>query len=276
MLTAVADIAGSALYRAQVMETLEERVAWRTKELARANEQLKELDRLKSKFVSDISHELRTPMANLRLYADLLAKGSPEKRERYLSVLQAETLRLIDVVEPILSYSQIGFSLIDVAAAPISLNDLVRSVVGEHQHAAQKREIELGLEMLPDLPAVCGEPAALRQLVTNLLTNALTYSHQGTVHIRTQLAESGSMVLLTVEDQGIGIPAEDLPHVFDWFYRGQRAGQSNIPGSGLGLALVRATAEHFGGRTEVESVVGQGSTFRVWLPVCSAEVLAQG
>ncbi len=266
LLTAVADITGSALYRAQVMEGLEAHVAQRTQELALANERLKGLDKLKSKFVSDISHELRTPISNLRLYSDLLEKGKPEKRPHYLNVLRRETLRLVDIVEPILNYSQIGQDLLEARLEPIALNSIVSEVVQERQSEAAGRGITLAQDLDPALPIVMADRRALHRMASNLMENAVTYANGGTVALRTFVDGDSHMVCLEVRDEGVGISDADLPYIFEWFYRGMAAGQSNIPGAGLGLATVKATVEQFGGQVAVESAVGVGSTFRILLP----------
>src|SRR5690606_38319977 len=124
LLMAMAEIAGSALHRAGLMETLEQRVVERTRELAEANERLKELDRLKSKFVSVVSHELRTPITSLSLYLDLIERGSPERSERYWAVLRKQTERLNQLIEDILSLSRLQMGKALTAMAPVDLNEL--------------------------------------------------------------------------------------------------------------------------------------------------------
>jgi signal transduction histidine kinase len=107
----------------------------------------------------------------------------------------------------------------------------------------------------------------LAQVVTNLVNNAINYTQDGAVQLYTCYDERRSAVGLAVQDTGLGIAAEDLPHIFQRFYRGQRVGQSNLPGTGLGLGIVKEIVAQHGGTIEVESQVGQGSTFRVWLPL---------
>jgi len=116
---------------------------------------------------------------------------------------------------------------------------------------------------------VLGEHNQLAQVITNLLANAIHYTPAGRVRVTT--SQTDGYVCLTVQDTGIGIEPEDLPHIFNRFYRGRRAGQSNIPGSGLGLGIVKEIVDLHQGRIEVDSQVGGGSTFRVWLPIAVAE-----
>ena len=265
LLAAIADIAANALHRAGVMETLEQRVAERTRELAEANEQLKELDHLKSKFVSDVSHELRTPITNLNLYLNLMEHGKPEKRAYYLTTLRQQAGRLAGLIEDILDLSQLEQENAPVVFSPVDLNEVVGQTVATHQARAEAAGLRLTFEPGDDLPAVRGEPGRLVRVVTNLLGNAINYTSEGSVDVATQRLDGH--VCLQVRDTGIGIEPEDIPHLFERFYRGRRASQSNIPGTGLGLGIVKEIVELHGGKIEVSSQVGQGSNFTVWLPL---------
>ncbi len=245
-------------------EELEQRVAERTRELAEANERLTELDRLKSKFVSDVSHELRTPITNLKLYLELLARGQAEKRESYLAILKRQADRLAQLVEDILSLSRLELGRDRVAFAPVDVNALVAEIVAVHQPRAGAAGLALRFEPGANLPAVWGEVNQLAQVVTNLVANALNYTRAGHVQVSTFQSEQG--VCLCVEDTGIGIDPIDLPYLFDRFYRSKRSVEMNIPGTGLGLSIVKEIVGLHGGRIEVESEVGKGTTFRLWLP----------
>ncbi len=246
---------------------LEQRVAERTHALAEANERLKELDWLKSKFVSDVSHELRTPVTNLKLYVELLERGDPEKRDQYMNILKDQAGRLAQLVEDILDLSRLELGADRVKFAPVDLNALVARVVVAHRPGAEAAGLALTFEPGADLPPVRGERNQLAQVVTNLVANALNYTPAGHVRVSTCLAAQRDQVCLQVEDTGVGIDAEDMPHFFDRFYRGKRMVKSDIPGSGLGLAIVKEIVDLHGGSIEVDSQVRQGSTFRVWLPV---------
>jgi len=265
LLTAIADIAASALHRASVLETLEQRVVERTRELAEANERLKELDRLKSKFVSDVSHELRTPVSNLRLYVDLLDHGKPEKRDHYLLTLREQSQRLARLVEDILDLSRLERETDRAPDDWVDLNRVVDSVVTAHQPRSEAAGLALTFEPADDLPAVRGDGNQLAQVTTNLIANAIAYTPSGEVRVRTR--RLAGEVCLEVRDTGIGIVEEDLPHLFERFYRGRRPNHADIPGTGLGLSIVKEIVNLHQGRIEVESEAGVGSTFRVWLPI---------
>jgi len=267
MLTAVAEIAGSALQRASLMETLEQRVAERTRELEEAYEQLKELDRLKSKFVSDISHELRTPITSLTLYMDLIEHGSVDQEERYWTVLRKQAERLNRLIEDILSLSRLELRGGDEAFAAVDLNGLVESRL--QAYAAEIDALGLRLHFEPDeaRPTVWGQREHLAQVVENLLANAVHYTAEGHVRVSTYLDEGGDGAVLSVEDTGLGIGPDDITHIFERFYRGAPAGQSNIPGTGLGLAIVQEVVNLHQGHIDVESKEGEGTTVSVWLPL---------
>jgi signal transduction histidine kinase len=240
---------------------LEVRVAERTRELEEANAQLQELDRLKSKFVADVSHELRTPVANIDLYLHLLERGGPERLDRYLGVLKDQTQRLAGLVEDILDLSRLGLGEAVTPFEPVDLNKVVEEAVEIYRPRAEAADLALTFEREDPLPKVWGSRNQLSQVATNLVANAVNYTPCGFVKVRTLWDASQETVCLQVQDTGMGIEAEDMPHLFERFYRGRRVGSSNIPGSGLGLAIVREILDLHGGTIEVESEVGEGSTF---------------
>jgi signal transduction histidine kinase len=239
----------------------------RTRELTEANEQLQELDRLKSRFISDVSHELRTPVTTLGLYVSLLQKGRPEKREHYLTVLQEQVDRLGQIIESVLTLSRIELGRERVEFAPIDLNDLVQQMVIAYRPRAQASNLTLHFEPAQDLAPIPGAQGQLVELVTHLLINAIQYTPEGHICVRTALTADGRYVCLEVQDTGIGIEPEDLPHIFERFYRGQRVSQLNIPGPGLGLTIAKEIVSLHSGRLEVQSEVGAGSTFQLYFPV---------
>jgi PAS domain S-box-containing protein len=266
LLALIGDIATNALSRAQLVETLEQRVVERTRELAEANARLTELDRLKTKFVSDVSHELRTPVTNLKLYVELLARGKPEKREQYMQTIMEQANRLAQLVEDILNLSRLELRGASIELGPVELNALVEQVVVAQQPRAEAAGLALSFEPVANLAAVRGERNQLAQVITNLVANAINYTPAGRVRVSTCWDEARRQACLQVEDTGVGIGPADMPHLFERFYRGQQTGQSDIPGNGLGLAITKEIIDLHGGAIEVDSRLGEGSTFRVWLP----------
>ncbi len=268
----VADQLAVAIQNARLLEQtqrhaheLEQRVAERTRELAAANERLTELDRLKSKFVSDVSHELRTPIANLKLHVELLEHGRADKREHYLGVVKQQSRRLGELVDDILNLSRLEMGRERVALGPVNLNFVVEQIVAAHQPRAESSRLALTFEPLPELPPVRGEVNQLAQVVTNLVINALNYTSEGAVRVST--FQTTAEACLQIEDTGIGIDPDDLPNIFDRFYRGRRSQRSETPGTGLGLAIVKEIVDLHEGHIEVNSQVKQGTTFKVWLPL---------
>jgi PAS domain S-box-containing protein len=267
LLTVIGDIIASALQRVEAVELLEKRVAERTAELAAANERLQELDKLKSKFVSEVSHELRTPVTNLGMRVYLMEHDKIEAQEDHLEALKSQVKRLKSLIEGILDLSRLEMATNRVTFASVHLNSVVEPVFSAHLPRAQSVGLELRFEAGPDLPPVWGERNQLAQVVDNLIANAINYTPAGAVQVRTDLDPGNEYICLTVEDTGMGIDPDDMPHLFDRFYRGQRVSQMGISGTGLGLAIIKEIVDMHGGKIEVKSVLNRGSTFRVYLPL---------
>jgi PAS domain S-box-containing protein len=269
LLGSIGEIAANALYRAEVLETLEKRIAERTQELIDANERLRELDRLKSKFVSDVSHELRTPVANLRLYIGLLEQGKPDKVAAYVATLRQQAKRLSTLVETILDLSRLERRKDPFTYEALHLNPIVEQVVIAHLPRVAATQVELAFRPGLDLPPVWGDANQLVQVMTNLVANALNYTPAGRIQITTY--QTASRVCLEISDTGLGIQPDDLPHLFERFYRGQNVSRAGIAGTGLGLAIVKEIVDLHQGDIEVESEEGAGTTFRVCLPMAEPD-----
>lgn len=271
LLTAVSNIAANALKRASITDTLEDRVTQRTQELAEANARLQELDKLKTKFISDISHELRTPVATLNLYMDLLDRGKEQNKAKYMDVLRQKTDQLVRLTEDILNVSRLNLYEGSVPFTAVDLNDTVNIVMTMNQERAQATEVELTFTPDPDLPPIHAERNQLLQAINNVLNNALDFTLEGSIMVCTFLADS-EHACLEIKDTGIGIPLAEQPHIFERFYRGQNVAQLNIPGTGLGLTIVKEILDLHNGAIEVESQPGEGSTFRLFWPLTESAV----
>jgi len=271
ILIAVAEMAGNALHRAGLMETLEEKVQERTKELGSANERLRELDRLKSEFVSNVSHELRAPISNILLYLELLSQPArAERQPAYLGVLRREAERLRHLIEDLLALSRIEREAPTLEVEPHALDPLIAEVVAAQIVRATAKAVRFVHEPNPDLPVVWVSRPEIQQVLTNLVTNAVSYSPPGAeVEVRTDRREFQGQPYITAQVHNAGPPisAEDLPHIFERFYRGRNAHLGGEPGTGLGLAICKEIVERHQGWIEAESVEGRGSTFTVWLPL---------
>jgi signal transduction histidine kinase len=217
--------------------------------------------------VSDVSHELRAPITNLSMYLYLLESGHLEKRDQYVRVLREQTARLVQLVEDILDLSRLVSGAADTGVEPLELNMLVERVVTGYQARAEAANLALIFDPAAHLPNVLGDASQLSRVVTNLIGNAINYTVEGWVRVTTWLDERREQLCVQVADSGRGIEPDDLAALFDRFYRGRSAVQAGIPGTGLGLAIAKEIVDHHGGRIEVESQVGRGSTFRIWLPL---------
>ncbi len=240
-------------------DLLEQHVAERTRELAAANARLQDLDRLKSKFVSEVSHELRTPVTSLTLYLSLLEHGKPDKRPQYLLNAQQQADRMKQLIEDILDLSRLERDKADLTLAPIDLNAVLEQAVVAQQPRAETAGLTLTFEPSADLPLVRGDIHRLLQVATNLITNAINYTSTGAIQVRS--FQRDDRVGFEVQDTGMGIAPEDLAHLGQRFYRGQRASQSSVRGTGLGLNIVKEIVDWHGGTLEIQSEIGAGSTF---------------
>ncbi len=247
---------------------LEQRVEERTRELVDANQRLEALNQAKAKFVSDVSHELRNPIASLSLSFELMKRRTPQQ------VID----RLPDMKEPIdlllkLTNSILDISRLDLARGKpvtfvaVDLGDVVARVVEAYRPGAEAAGLSLVLSVESDLPPVFGEPSQLTQVATNLISNAIKYTASGHVDVGARLDDQTHQLAFIVEDTGPGIDDEDMPHLFERFYRGSKVRQSTIPGTGLGLPIVHDIVQLHGGSLTVESTPGTGSRFTVLLPL---------
>ena len=249
---------------------LETRVSERTADLSAANEQLTELDRLKSKFVADVSHELRNPVASLNTRLYLLERAEDEDSARHIAILKEQLDRLNRLIGSVLNISRIELAKQTVKLVALDLNNVIENELRVHYPVAESKGLSLSFKPAPNLRTVMGEPAQLAQVVMNLVANAINYTESGTVEVRTM--QDDGHVAVEVRDSGLGIAQEDMANLFDRFYRGRTAVEAALPGTGLGLSIVKEIIDLHQGQIEVESEVGKGTLFRVLLPPCDEPV----
>ena len=230
---------------------------------------LKALDRLKSRFVSNVSHELRTPIAAIKLYLALMRRR-PGKWGEYLDALEREAEQQARLVEDILQISRIDAGRLELKPRPILLNELTDAAVVGHQVLAENRRLTLEYQPAEPGPVALADTHYMMQVLNNLIVNSIRYTPEGgrvVVSTGKQDAKGRVWATATVTDTGIGIPEEELPHVFERFFRGEGPRLMQVPGTGLGLAIVKEIMELHGGMVTVESQVKEGTTFTVWLPL---------
>jgi signal transduction histidine kinase len=247
---------------------LEARVAERTAELRRAYAELKELDRLKSDFISNVSHELRTPLLHVKGTLSLLADGSlgelPPDLAQGLSVAHNAVEQLSRLVEDIVDFSNV-YEDRRLTFEPVSLADACQSALRAMSRVASRQSIMIHLSLPDNLPLVRADSAALTRVLWHLLDNAVKFSPPGGV-VQLAAEKRGERVCVLVKDNGPGIPAEQLDHIFEAFYQIDGSSTRRVGGMGLGLALVKRLVEAHGAAVQVESEAGKGSTFSFELP----------
>ncbi|HEU5205629.1 MAG TPA: HAMP domain-containing sensor histidine kinase [Candidatus Limnocylindrales bacterium] len=219
-------------------------------------------------FLADVSHELRTPIAALRTFNELLkgqAGTDPQDRGEFLESSGQQIDRLDWLATNLLELSKLDSGLVLLELRPDDLRAAVEDAVEQADGAAAKRRIALRLH-LPDQPVrIRHDPQRIGQVVQNLVLNAIKFTgRSGSVDVSLESLEDGARI--AVVDTGVGIDADELPHIFERFYRGSQANEARGSGSGLGLAIVRSIVDMHGGSIEVESQVGRGSRFTVVLP----------
>jgi signal transduction histidine kinase/putative methionine-R-sulfoxide reductase with GAF domain len=230
----------------------------------------RELDRMKNQFVSDVSHELRTPLTNLTIYTDLLANTKDlTKREEHLETLRRELGRLSHLIEDLLTISRLEAGRVEIHPQPIQINKLVADFVIDRAMMADSRGLILRCETAENLPAALGDVHLLNQAISNLLTNAINYTPSGgSICLKTALVQSSkneAWVTVEVSDDGYGISAEEMEHIFERFYRGSASKLTKAPGTGLGLPISKEIVTRMGGKITMVSALQKGSTFTVWL-----------
>ncbi|MFK7790788.1 MAG: ATP-binding protein, partial [Phycisphaeraceae bacterium] len=240
-----------------VMVTIEDVTQQRTAEASRHD------------FVSQATHELRTPLTNIRMYVETAQTDGEEDQElrgECLNVISRESQRLERLVTEMLSVSEIEAGSMTIRKDDVRLDQLFKSLQQDYNANASKKNIELRFDLPPKLPAIQGDRDKLAIVVQNLLGNALKYTPEGgTVSVGVDL--SATEMNIEVRDSGIGISEEDQARVFEKFYRANDPRLGDITGSGLGLALAYEIVRLHGGEMTVESVLNEGSTFRVALPI---------
>lgn len=233
----------------------------------------KEIAQMKNDFVSHVSHELKTPLASINAYAEMLVDGEAQDAEtlaNFCGVIQSQARRLTRLIEDILNISRIESGLVKVQKANHSMALIIRDAVEMIKSYAHEKNITLNTQAPILYDQVYIDHDMLSQVIVNLLSNAVKYTPAGgTITVRSEVNESDNRITVTIADTGVGIPPEDLEHIFDKFYRVQ-ANNKCAKGTGLGLNLVKQIVETVhGGQVFVTSTVGKGSTFGIELPLAA-------
>lgn len=298
LLTTIGHQIGVAIENVRLFEEIKETAA----RLEQANEELQELNRLKSDFIAIVSHELRTPLASIMGYVDLMndEETGPlnEEQKKYLEIIERNTDRLSRLINDILDISRIEAGRMDLLMQPLNLNELVQEVITTMQPQASEKELRVFTFLPEGVPITQGDIDRVRQVVVNLLSNAIKFTPEGgeirvsnyAVRIAEAAAEpmtalpphisqkdltslrktlpEGSWLLASVADTGMGIPKEVLHKIFEKFYQVGGAARQKMSGSGLGLSIAKGIARAHGGEIWAESPgPGKGATFTLALPI---------
>ncbi|HET9417760.1 MAG TPA: ATP-binding protein [Chthoniobacterales bacterium] len=230
--------------------------------------ELKRLDEMRRDFVANVSHELRTPLSILRGYIETLLDSGQTSRDelrRILSVMERHSKRLGLLLDDLLRLAKLESADPNLELSSVRLDELCLNVARDWEKKLAAHNLRVLVDLAPGLPAVDADAPRLQEVLYNLLDNAVKYSPRGG-EIRLRVEPRGEEIALSVTDNGIGISKEDLPRIFERFYRAEKSRGGDNGGTGLGLAIVKHIAQLHGGRVEAESEPGKGTTIRVILP----------
>lgn len=229
---------------------------------------LRQLENARKNFVANVSHELKTPLTNIRGYAETLLSGAlqnPAVADRFVQKIEKNSTQLYNLIEDLLRLAEIDAGRLERRPMEVSLMEIVTEIESEFLETLKKKRIIFNASVPIDL-LVYAEPSALKQILINLVDNAVKYTPEGG-GITISAGREGDRCRVAIRDTGVGIPEADLPHVFERFYRVDKARSREIGGTGLGLAIVKHLVQMQGGKVGVHSQIGQGSEFFFTLPL---------
>jgi len=229
---------------------------------------LKRLERIRKDFVANVSHELRTPLTSIKGYIEALidgAKDDPQKCAEFLGIIQKHSDQLNALLADLLQLSTIESGQYQWQRGIVLIPEMIDKAVHLLQPQARKKGQEISTGLAEGVGTLTGDADKLIQVLINLIDNAIKYTPNGG-RIRVEARQREDAVEIAVSDSGIGIPAKEIPRIFERFYRVDRARSREMSGTGLGLSIVKHIIEAHGGKVSVESQVGKGSRFVVTLP----------
>jgi two-component system phosphate regulon sensor histidine kinase PhoR len=229
---------------------------------------IRSLENMRKEFVANVSHELKTPLTNILGYAETLRGGAIQDAEasaRFVEKIENNALQLKNLVEDILKVSEIESGRLEMNPVDSQLENTVRAIQAEFEEQLKSKKLNFEIK-IPTGLAVRADPSALRQILMNLIDNAVKYTPEGG-RVTVSAEREGPFCKVTVADTGIGIAEKDLPHVFERFYRADKARSRQMGGTGLGLSIVKHFVQAHGGEVGATSEVGKGSQFFFTLPL---------
>ncbi|MDO9535465.1 MAG: ATP-binding protein [Bacillota bacterium] len=268
----VLSVEGQSLDEINVLAIQINKLALRLQKIQTESSRMEE-DR--SRLFAEISHELRTPLTAVLGFVEAIRDGMVQDKallERYLDIIYTQTVHITRLVDDILALSRLESGTIIVEKLPVEMTALAQGVVISMESAANSKNTSILLEKKTENAIVIGDVDRMEQIIRNLVKNAIRATENGIIKVGVE-ARQGE-VLLTIEDNGIGIPPDDLPHIWDRFYRVKNQGGSHIQekGTGLGLVIVKKLIQLQGGKIEVVSQLGKGTTFSISFPILLPEI----
>jgi signal transduction histidine kinase len=232
--------------------------------------ELRRLNGLQRDFLSMVSHELLSPLSSVEGFVKVLLKEDVgplgPRQKKFLDLCARSLERVTLLIEDLLDHSRIEAGVVRIRLEPVDPAELLRAAAGDQELSAREKGLSLSVELPPVLPVVTADPHRLRQVVDNFLRNALKFTPQGGRVLLSARADSKEL-LVSVRDNGVGIPEAELEKVFERFYQVEQASSRRVRGSGLGLAICKSLVERHGGRIWVDSVPGEGSNFQFSIPL---------
>lgn len=248
---------------------LEDKIAARTRELVAANKKLKELDLLKSMFVASISHELRTPLNSILGFSGILLNGMSgdlnDEQSRQINIIKKNAAHLLDLINDIIDLGKIEAGAIDITRNTFNLSHLINDICQLFFGTLNDKGLRLNINAAESI-IIYSDQRRVRQILINLISNAVKYTSQGTIDI--QLQKTSDYIDIVITDTGMGIDDEGIKNLFQPFSKTRRVADKYIPGTGLGLYLSQRLAHLLSGEIIVRSQVGVGSCFTLRLPAC--------
>ena len=233
--------------------------------------ELRRLERVRQDFVANVSHEFKTPLTAIQGFAETLLGGAlddPTNNRRFLDIIRNHAIRLARLTNDLLKLARIEAGKLEVEFFPVGLIELIEGCAETTLMKASRKQITLEIEVPPGLPAVQGDASLLRDVLQNLLDNAIQYTPAGG-HVHVTAEAKGREAVITVSDTGIGIPTSDRERIFERFYRVDAARSREAGGTGLGLSIAKHIVEAHNGRLWVDSVIGEGSKFSFSIPMAN-------
>ncbi len=230
----------------------------------------KRVETIKKDFVANVSHELRTPLASIKGYSETLLDGGMEDQKtlrEFLRVIDRHATRMARLIDDLLILSRLESHQMTIVSAPVDIRDLVLTTAKGFEKQAGDKGIKMAYGVPEGLPKVLGDRDRLEQVVVNLLDNAIKYTPSGGT-VSVAASRSGDWVRIEIKDTGIGIPSDDIPRIFERFYRVDKARSRELGGTGLGLAIVKHIIQGHNGKLLVESTPGKGSVFSFSIRSC--------